>query len=139
MSFGDTETTVLLDKSPITLIVGKNGVGKSSICEALCFVLFGKAFRNVNKSGLINNKTKKNCLCEIEFSIFDNSHKVVRGIKPDIFEIYTNNELIDQPANTKDYQQILENQILKMNYDIFTQILMLGKTAYTPFLEYKPR
>ena len=135
LSTGNTPNKVLLSKSSTTLIIGKNGEGKSTILDALCFSLFGKPFRNINKPQLINSINQKNCLVEIEFLVGSKEYKIVRGIKPNIFEIYQNGELINQDAASKDYQKILEQQILKINYKTFTQVVILGSASFVPFMQ----
>lgn len=135
LSTGNAESKVLLDRSTSTLIVGKNGDGKSTILDALCFSLFGKPFRNINKNQLINSINQKQCLVTIEFSIGSNNYKVIRGIKPNIFEIYQNDTLMNQDAASRDYQKILEQQILKLNYKTFTQVVILGSASFVPFMQ----
>ena len=138
LSTGNSPNKVLLDKSPTTLIIGKNGEGKSTILDALCFSLFGKPFRNINKAQLVNSINGKKCVVEIEFSIGNKEYKVVRGIKPNIFEIYLNDELINQDAASRDYQKVLEQQILKLNYKTFTQVVILGSASFVPFMQLPP-
>ena len=138
LSTGNSPNKVLLNKSPTTLIIGKNGEGKSTILDALCFSLFGKPFRNINKSQLVNSINGKKCLVEIEFSIGSKNYKVVRGIKPNIFEIYLNDEMINQDAASRDYQKVLEQQILKLNYKTFTQVVILGSASFVPFMQLPP-
>ena len=116
LSTGNTPNKVLLNKSSTTLIIGKNGEGKSTILDALCFALFGKPFRNINKGQLINSINNKNCLVVIEFDINGREYKIVRGIKPHVFEIWVNGEVMNQDAAVRDYQKVLEQQILKLNY-----------------------
>jgi len=135
LSTGNFFTEIALDKSPNTLIIGSNGAGKSTLLDALCFVLFGKGFRNINKPTLINSINQKDCVVEIEFETNNKSYKIIRGIKPNIFEIYVNNELINQDASNKDYQDHLEKNILKLNYKSFTQIVILGSASFTPFMQ----
>lgn len=135
LSAGGQFTEVSLNRSPTTLIVGENGAGKSTILDALCFGLFGKAFRNINKPQLVNSINGKDCLVEIEFKIGEKNYKVRRGIKPGVFEIYSNGDLIDQSAATKDYQRLLEENILKVNFKSFTQIVILGSATFTPFMQ----
>jgi DNA repair exonuclease SbcCD ATPase subunit len=138
LSTGNSPNKVLLNKSPTTLIIGKNGEGKSTILDALCFALFGKPFRNINKSQLVNSINGKKCVVEIEFSIGTKEYKVIRGIKPNIFEIYLNDELLNQDAATRDYQKVLEQQILKLNYKTFTQVVILGSASFVPFMQLPP-
>ena len=138
LSTGNAPNKVLLNKSTTTLIIGKNGEGKSTILDALCFSLFGKPFRNINKNQLINSINGKKCLVEIEFSIGNKEYKVIRGIKPNIFEIWQNDELLNQDAAARDYQKILEQQILKLNYKTFTQVVILGSASFVPFMQLPP-
>lgn len=135
LSTGNSANKVLLDKSTTTLIIGKNGEGKSTILDALCFALFGKPFRNINKNQLINSINGKGCLVEVHFSINSKEYKIIRGIKPNIFEIYLNGELINQDAASRDYQKVLEQQILKLNYKTFTQVVILGSASFVPFMQ----
>jgi DNA repair exonuclease SbcCD ATPase subunit len=135
LSTGNYFTEVKLDNNQNTLIVGNNGSGKSTMLDALCFGLFGKAFRNINKPSLLNSINGKDCIIEIEFDTNNKSYKVVRGIKPNIFEIYQNGELLNQDAAARDYQEILEKTILKLNYKSFTQIVILGSASFTPFMQ----
>ena len=135
LSTGNSPNKVLLNKSPTTLIIGKNGEGKSTILDALCFALFGKPFRNINKAQLINSINGKKCEVTIEFSANGKEYKVIRGIKPNKFEIWCNDEMINQDAAAKDYQKVLEQQILKLNYKTFTQVVILGSASFVPFMQ----
>jgi len=135
LSTGNQFTEIDLAKSPTTLIIGNNGSGKSTILDALTFSLFGKSFRGVNKPQLINSVNEKDCVVEIEFKIGSNSWKVVRGLKPTIFEIYKNGELLNQESASKDQQTWLEGIVLKMNYKSFTQIVILGSSNFVPFMQ----
>jgi DNA repair exonuclease SbcCD ATPase subunit len=117
------------------LIIGKNGEGKSTILDALCFSLFGKPFRNVNKGQLVNSINGKGCLVEIEFTVGGKDYKIIRGIKPNVFEIWCNNELLNQDAASRDYQKVLEQQILRLNYKTFTQVVILGSASFVPFMQ----
>jgi len=135
LSTGNTFTEVNLTRSPNTLIIGQNGAGKSTILDALCFGLFGKAFRKINKPNLLNSINGKDCVVEIEFSIGKKQFKVVRGIKPNLFEIYQDGNLLNQDAASKDYQEVLEKQILKLNYKSFTQVVILGSASFVPFMQ----
>lgn len=135
LSTGNTPNKVLLNKSSTTLIIGKNGEGKSTILDALCFALFGKPFRNINKGQLINSINNKNCLVVIEFDINGREYKIVRGIKPHVFEIWVNGEVMNQDAAVRDYQKVLEQQILKLNYKTFTQVVILGSASFVPFMQ----
>ena len=138
LSTGNAQTNVRLDRSTTTLIVGKNGEGKSTILDALCFALFGKPFRNVKKNQLINSINQKNCMVTVEFTIGRNKYVVERGIKPNVFNITQNGELINQDAAVKDYQKVLEQQILKLNYKTFTQVVILGSASFVPFMQLSP-
>ena len=135
LSTGNSPNKVLLNKSPTTLIIGKNGEGKSTILDALCFALFGKPFRNINKNQLVNSINGKKTVVTIEFSVNGKEYKVVRGIKPNIFEIWCNDELMNQDAAAKDYQKALEQQILRLNYKTFTQVVILGSASFVPFMQ----
>ena len=135
LSTGNFFTEIQFDKSPNTLIVGSNGAGKSTMLDALCFALFNKAFRNITKPQLVNSINEKECVVEIEFDANNKSYKIVRGIKPNTFEIYCNGELINQDAAIRDYQEYLEKFILKLNYKSFTQIVILGSASFVPFMQ----
>jgi DNA repair exonuclease SbcCD ATPase subunit len=135
LSTGQQFTEVDLTESPTTLIVGNNGAGKSTILDALCFVLFNKPFRKINKPQLINSVNERELLVEVEFKIGTIDYKIVRGIKPSVFEIYRNNELVDQDAANKDYQKHLEQSILKLNFKSFTQVVILGSSTFVPFMQ----
>lgn len=135
LSTGNSVNTILLNKSHSTLVIGKNGEGKSTMLDALCYVLFGKPFRNINKPQLINSINGKQLLVEIEFSIGPKEYKVVRGMKPNIFEIWCDNVMLNQDAAVKDYQKVLEQQILRLNYKTFTQVVILGAASFVPFMQ----
>jgi len=135
VSTGNYFTEIDFLKSSNTLIVGSNGAGKSTMLDALCFSLFGKAFRSINKPQLINSINQKDCIIECEFSIGNKNYKVVRGIKPNIFEIYQDGDLLNQDAASRDYQEYLEKFILKLNYKSFTQIVILGSASFVPFMQ----
>lgn len=135
LSTGNVFTEIRLDKSPSTIITGENGAGKSTILDALCYVLFNRPFRNVNKPQLMNSINESGLLTEIEFSVGNVEYMVRRGIKPAIFEIIKNGKLIDQPGSVRDYQQLFEDTILKLNYKSFTQIVVLGNASFTPFMQ----
>lgn len=135
LSTGAQFTEVHLNRSSTTLIIGENGAGKSTILDAICYVLFNKPFRNVNKPQLINTINQKNMQVEIEFSIGTKNYKIVRGAKPNIFEIYLNDVLLNQDAASRDYQKYLEEHVLKLNYKSFTQIVILGSASFTPFMQ----
>jgi len=135
LSTGNQFIEIKLDKHPSTLIIGENSAGKSTILDALCFCLFGKAFRNINKPQLVNSINQKNCLVETEFTIGKRHYKITRGMKPGIFEIHQDNNLLSQDAAIRDYQKYLEDKILKLNYKSFTQIVILGSASFTPFMQ----
>ena len=135
LSTGASPSKVELNSHNTTLIVGKNGEGKSTILDALTFGLFNKPFRNISKTQLVNSINGKNCVVEVEFSIGTVNYKLVRGIKPNIFDIFANGTLINQDAAAKDYQKVLEQQILKLNYKTFTQVVILGSASFVPFMQ----
>jgi DNA repair exonuclease SbcCD ATPase subunit len=135
LSSGNSFTEILLDKSKTTLISGSNGSGKSTLLDAITFALYGKAFRKISKNQLINSINEKELIAEIEFSIGSNNYYIRRGIKPNFFEISLNGTLLNQDAAVRDYQAYLEQNILKLNYKSFTQIVILGSATYVPFME----
>jgi DNA repair exonuclease SbcCD ATPase subunit len=135
LSTGNNFTEIQLDANDNTLVVGGNGSGKSTLLDALCFALFGKPFRNINKPQLLNSINGKDCVVEITFDTNNKNYRIVRGIKPNVFEIYCNNELLNQDAAARDYQDFLERFVLKMNYKSFTQIVILGSASFTPFMQ----
>ena len=135
LSTGNAFTEIQLDQNPSTLIIGENGAGKSTILDALCFVLFNKPFRQISKSQLLNSINQREAVVEIEFTTQNKKVKIIRGIKPNIFEIYVDDVMINQNANAKDYQKHLEQQILKFNYRSFTQVVILGSSTFVPFMQ----
>ena len=135
LSTGQQFTEIDLCDTSSTLIVGSNGAGKSTILDALCYVLFNKPFRKINKPQLPNSINEKELVVEVEFCIGTINYKVIRGMKPNVFEIYRNNELVDQDAANKDYQKYLEQSILKLNYKSFTQVVILGSSTFVPFMQ----
>jgi DNA repair exonuclease SbcCD ATPase subunit len=135
LSSGNTFTEIQLNNSKTTLVVGQNGAGKSTMLDALSFGLFGKAHRNINKMQLINSINNKGCLVEVEFAIGGNQFKVCRGIKPGIFEIWKNGTMINQSSHAKEYQKILEQNILKLNHKSFHQVVVLGSSSFIPFMQ----
>ena len=139
LSTGNTFIEIDLDRNSTTLIIGENGAGKSTVLDALCFGLFGKPFRGINKPQLLNSINMSECVVEIEFVIGTKKIKVVRGIRPNVFEIYINKKLYNQDANQRDYQKYLEQQILKLNYRSFTQVVILGSSTFVPFMQLKAR
>ena len=139
LSTGNQFTEIELDRNETTLIIGENGAGKSTVLDALCFALFGKPFRTISKSQLINTVNAMETVVEIEFSIASRKYKVIRGIKPNKFEIWQNGVMLNQEANSRDYQKILEQQILKLNYRSFTQVVILGSSTFVPFMQLKAK
>ena len=137
LSTGNTFTEVKLDSNNTTLIIGKNGSGKSTILDALSFVLFNKPFRNITKPNLVNSINKKDCVVEVEFEIKGVEYKVVRGIKPNKFEVYSNGNLINQEVDSDDYQAKFEKTILKTNHNTFCKIIVVGAASYVPFMQLK--
>ena len=135
LSTGNSPNKIFLNKSQSTLVIGRNGEGKSTMLDALTFALFGKPFRNINKPQLINSINGKNCVVEIEFDIGTNEYKVIRGMKPNVFEIWLNGTKVNQDAAAKDYQNTLEQQILRLNYKTFTQVVILGSASFVPFMQ----
>ena len=135
LSTGNAWTEIRLDINKSTLIVGENGAGKSTMLDAICFALYGKPFRKINKPQLINSINQKGLEVEVAFDISTNSYIVKRGIKPNLFEIWKNNELLNQDAAARDYQAYLEQNILKMNFKSFGQIVVLGSSTFVPFMQ----
>ena len=134
LSYGNVETTFDLSSYRHTIITATNGSGKSSLIDAICYVLYGKPYRSIKLGQLVNSINKKNLLVTIEFSIGNYLYKIIRGQKPTIFEIYKNNELIKEDAASKDYQSYLETQILGINFKTFKQIIVIGSASYVPFM-----
>jgi DNA repair exonuclease SbcCD ATPase subunit len=135
LSTGDKETTINLNEDSATLIVGANGAGKSTMLDALSFALFGKPHRNINKPQLINSINNKQCLVEVEFDVGTFKYKIIRGMKPNIFEVYKNGKLLDQESHSRDYQKIIEQNILKLNHKSFHQVVVLGSSNFVPFMQ----
>ena len=135
LSTGDQWTEINFQKSNTTLIIGSNGAGKSTVLDALTFVLFNKPFRKITKSQLVNTVNEKDCRIEIEFSVGTREYRVVRGIKPSIFEIWVGDNMLNQSAAANDQQKYLESNILKLNYKSFTQIVVLGSSSFIPFMQ----
>jgi DNA repair exonuclease SbcCD ATPase subunit len=135
LSTGNQYTEICFTENPTNIIIGANGAGKSTVLDALTFSLFGKAFRKINKPQLVNSVNEKDCRVEVEFSIAQTSWKIVRGIKPNVFEIYRNGDMLDQSAAALDQQKWLEQNVLKMNYKSFTQIVILGSSSFVPFMQ----
>jgi DNA repair exonuclease SbcCD ATPase subunit len=135
LSTGNAFTELTLDASPTTLIVGENGSGKSTVLDALCFALFNRPFRNINKPQLCNSINSKNTVVEVEFNLGKNEYKIRRGMRPGLFEIFCNDVMVNQDAGSRDYQKYLEETILKMNFRSFTQIVILGSASFKPFMQ----
>jgi DNA repair exonuclease SbcCD ATPase subunit len=138
LSVGNQFTEIDFKKTSTTLIIGVNGAGKTTLLDALTFVLFGKSFRGINKPQLVNSINERDCLVEIEFKVGTISYKVLRGIKPNIFEVYRNGSLIDQNSSSVDQQKWFEQSVLKMNYKSFTQIVIIGSSNFVPFMQLSP-
>ena len=134
LSTGNNFTEINLDKNRTTLISGENGAGKTTLLDAITFVLFGKPYRNINIPQLPNSINEKDCIVEIEFLSGGVEYKIRRGIAPKLFEVYKSGKMMDQDAKSKDYQKMLEETILKMNYKSFCQVVILGSTNYVPFM-----
>ena len=139
LSTGQQFIEVDLDKSNATLVVGENGAGKSTMLDALCFGLFQRAFRNIKKDQLINSINEKECIVEVEFKVGQKDYKIIRGIKPNIFEIWCDGDMLNQDAAQRDYQKHLEQQILKLNFRSFTQVVILGNASFVPFMQLRAR
>ena len=135
LSTGNTFTEIDFLKSPTTLIVGHNGAGKSTLLDALAFGLFGKPHRKISKKQLINSINGKGTLVEVEFSVGKQKYKIVRGIKPNKFEVWVNGNMVNQNSHAKDYQSLLEKNILKLNHKSFHQIVVLGSSSFVPFMQ----
>ena len=139
LSTGNTPIEIQLDKALNTLVVGTNGAGKSTLLDALCFALFNRPFRLIKKEQIVNSINDNDTLVTLYFTIGTKKYKIIRGIKPSIFEIYCEDELINQEASSIDYQNYLENNILKLNYRSFVQVVILGSSSYEPFMRLRPR
>ena len=139
LSTGQQFIEVDLQKSNTTLVVGENGAGKSTMLDALCFGLFQRAFRNIKKDQLINSLNERDCVVEVYFIVGQKSYKVIRGIKPNIFEIWCDGDMLNQDAAQRDYQKHLEQQILKLNFRSFTQVVILGNASFVPFMQLRAR
>ena len=135
LSTGNKFTEIFLDRTQSTLIVGQNGAGKSTMLDAISFGLFGKPHRNINKPQLVNSVNQKQCVVEVEFEVGNNHYKIVRGIKPSVFEIYHNGNMLNQESHAKEYQRLLEQNILKLNHKTFHQVVVLGSSSFIPFMQ----
>ncbi len=138
LSTGNAFTEMCLDCNHSTLIVGTNGAGKSTVLDAICFALFNKPFRKINKPQLVNAVNEKDCLVEIEFNIGSREYLIRRGIKPNVFEIHLNGNMLNQEASAAEQQKSLEQNILKLNYKSFTQVVILGSSTFVPFMQLTP-
>ena len=139
LSTGQQFIEIQLDRSSKTLVVGENGAGKSTMLDALCFGLFQRAFRSIKKEQMVNSINEKDCVVEVEFIIGQNQYKIIRGIKPNIFEIWCNGVMLNQDAAQRDYQKHLESTILKLNFRSFTQVVILGNASFVPFMQLRAR
>ena len=135
LATGNRFLEVNLDQDPMMLVVGKNGAGKSTLIDAITFSLFGKPFKKINKGQLTNSVNERELVTEIEFSVGTANWKIRRGIKPNLFEIYLNDNLVNQDAKSLDYQKYLEDKVLKLNFKSFTQIVVLGSASFVPFMQ----
>ena len=135
LSTGNSFTTVDFTDSKTTLVVGHNGAGKSTMLDALAFALFGKAHRNISKPQLLNSINNKNCVVEVQFNVSGSNYKIVRGIRPNIFEIWKDGTMLNQSSHSKEYQKILEQNIIKLNHKSFHQIVVLGSSSFIPFMQ----
>jgi len=139
LSTGQQFIEIQLNRAPATLVVGENGAGKSTMLDALCFGLFQRPFRNIKKDQLINSINEKECVVEVEFTVGKKDYKIIRCIKPNKFEIWCNGDMLNQDAAVRDYQKHLEQQILKLNFRSFTQVVILGNASFVPFMQLKAR
>ena len=135
LSTGNVPIEVDLKKSQLTLIVGSNGSGKSTLLDALCFALFNKPFRIIKKDQMVNTINGSGALVELSFNVGPKAYKIIRGIKPNIFEIYCDGQLLSQDASNVDYQKYLEANIMRCNYRSFCQVVLLGSSSYMPFMK----
>ena len=139
LSTGQQFIEINLNEAPTTLVVGNNGAGKSTMLDAMCFGLFAKPFRAVKKDQLVNTINEKDCIVEVEFQIGKKQYKIIRGIKPNIFEIWCDGNMLNQDAAARDYQKHLEQHILKLNFRSFTQVVILGNASFVPFMQLRAR
>ena len=139
LSTGQQFIEINLNEAPTTLVVGNNGAGKSTMLDALCFGLFAKPFRNIKKDQLINTINEKECIVEVDFIIGKKQYKIIRGIKPNLFEIWCDDIMLNQDASVRDYQKHLEQHILKLNFRSFTQVVILGNASFVPFMQLRAK
>ena len=139
LSTGNTPIEIALNTAPSTLIIGTNGAGKSTLLDAICFALFNRPFRSIKKEQIVNSINDADTIVTLEFSIGTKEYKIIRGIKPTLFEIYLDDKLLNQDASSVDYQRYLENNILRLNYRSFVQVVILGSSSYEPFMRLRPR
>ena len=139
LSAGQQFIEIGLDSSATTLVMGDNGAGKSTMLDALCFGLFQRAFRNIKKDQLINTINEKEAVVEVEFVVGQKEYKIIRGIKPNTFEIWCDGDMLNQDAAQRDYQKHLEQTILKLNFRSFTQVVILGSSSFVPFMQLRAR
>ena len=139
LSTGQQFIEIDLANHKTTLVVGENGAGKSTMLDALCFGLFQRPFRNIKKDQLINSINEKECVVEVEFVVGQKDYKIIRGIKPNTFEIWCDGDMLNQDAAQRDYQKHLEQQILKLNFRSFTQVVILGNASFVPFMQLRAR
>jgi len=135
LSVGNTPVEIVLDKSPTTVIIGSNGAGKSLVLDGINFALYGKPYRKINKPDLVNSINGKGLEVELNFTSKGKHYRIIRGIKPNIFEIYEDSKLLNQASDTRDYQEFLETIILGMNENAFKQIVLIGSANYVPFMQ----
>jgi len=139
LSTGNTPIEIILNQSPTTLIIGANGSGKSTLLDAVCFALFNRPFRLIKKEQIVNTINDNDMEVELLFTSGTKEYRIIRGVKPTKFEIYLDDELLNQDASSIDYQRYLENNILKLNYRSFVQVVILGSSSYEPFMRLRPR
>ena len=135
LSTGNTFNEINFEESPTTLVIGQNGAGKSTMLDALAFALFGKPHRKISKGQLVNSINQKGTMVEVEFRIGSQKYKIVRGIKPNKFEVWVNGNMVNQNSHAKDYQSMLEKNIIKLNHKSFHQIVVLGSSSFVPFMQ----